>query len=406
MLSLEEARRRVVASVSVLDPIEVPLNAAAGLVIAEDIVATEPSPRFDNSAMDGYALRAEDVLGASATTPVRLRLVGEVRAGGAEPGRVSKGATLRVMTGAPLPPGADSVIPVEDAHETEDHVIVGAAVARGTYVRRAGEDVMPGVRVVASGTELFAGELALLASMGRTHVRVFPRPRVALLVTGDELVDMAEDPGPGLIRDSNSTALKTLVEESGGENSFYERVADQWDAALTAFERAAQAADLIVSSGGVAVGRYDLVKRAVEVLGRIDFWKVAMKPGKPLVLGEVHGIPILGLPGNPVSAHVTFEQFARPAIRKLRGCGRLFRPTITARLGAALEHRTGRLELVRVRLERSGPTWIATPTGPQGSHIQSSLVDAHGLALFPAEAAKLDAGAEVTVEVWRLPEEA
>jgi molybdopterin molybdotransferase len=258
---------------------------------------------------------------------------------------------------------------------------------------------------VPAGTELSAGELAVLASVGASNVTVYPRPRIALLITGDEIVDVSEMPGPGQIRDSNSVALKVLIEEAGGEVTFLERVTDDLDAAFAAFERSAESADLIVSSGGVSVGRYDYVKDVVEKLGRIDFWRVAMKPGKPVVLGDVRDVPFLGLPGNPVSVHVGFEQFVRPVIRKLRGCSALFRPLLSARLTETIERRPGRFELIRVRLARTADGWTATPTATsQASHIQSSLVDTHGLARIDADLERVEAGEELEIEVWRLPE--
>jgi molybdopterin molybdotransferase len=397
-----EARDRVLDSVQTMPVITLGLEEAAGYILASAVSAPHDLPRFDNSAMDGYALRAEDTTGAG-ENPVSLPVVGEVRAGGAEEPTVSPGVCVRIMTGAPLPAGADAVIPVELTEEQGESVVLRGAVRAGQHVRRAGEDIEQGDVAVASGHELGPGELAVLASVGAARVDVYGRPRVAVLVTGDELVDISSLPGPGQIRDSNSLALITLIDEAGGSVHFCERVPDDYAAALSSLERAADA-DLIVSSGGVSMGRYDLVRKAVEELGGIDFWKVAMKPGKPVVMGQVRGTPFLGLPGNPVSVHVAFEQFVRPAIRKMRGCRSLLRPTLVARLTESIEHPVGRLELVRVRLINDDGMLIAAPTGAQGSHIQSSLVDTHGLARFPAEEAKLEAGSAVVVEVWRLPE--
>jgi molybdopterin molybdotransferase len=235
-------------------------------------------------------------------------------------------------------------------------------------------------------------------------VLVVRRPKVAVLVTGDELVAPEAEPGPGQIRDSNSVALTVLVKEAGGEVVPFPCVPDQRSEVVEAFARATDLADLIVSSGGVAVGKYDFVKDVVEELGGIDLWRVAMQPGKPVVLGNIKGTPFLGLPGNPVSIHVGFEQFVRPAIRKMRGCKSLLRPTIRTRLTESIQKRAGRLHFVRVRLQTTEDGWLATPTGPQGSHIQSSLVECDGVARFAADATELEAGAEVVVEVWRLPE--
>ena len=378
--------------------IRLALGDAAGHVLAREVIAPHDLPRFDNSAMDGYAVRAADV-----APGVPLRLAGEVRAAPGSPPSVGPGTAVRIMTGGMLPPGADSIAPVEVAREDGDEVTISKEVARGAYVREAGSDLRAGAVAVSAGTELDAGSLALLASLGTHEIEVVRRPRVAVLVTGDELVDATADVGPGQIRDSNSVALAALVAEAGGDLVTSERVPDDLGAARALFSSAAEASDLIVSSGGVSVGRYDLVKTIVEELGQTDFWRVAMKPGKPVLAGRVGDVPFLGLPGNPVSVHVSFEQFVRPAIRKLRGCGDLFRPTLDARLATEVRHHPGRLELVRVRLHRDAEGWVATPTGAQGSHVQSSLVATDGLARIPIDAERLVAGSPVVVEVWRLP---
>jgi molybdopterin molybdotransferase len=314
------------------------------------------------------------------------------------------GNAVRIMTGAPLPPGADSIVPVEQTTEADGFVSVEGPVANGAFIRRAGEDVRLGETVVSAGTELGPGELAMLASVGASPVEVVRMPEVTVLITGDELVPPEVEPGEGQIRDSNSVALKALLAEAGAGSVLIDRVPDDRDAVVDAVRRAAVDSDLIISSGGVAVGKYDFVKSVVEQLGRIDMWRVAMQPGKPVVLGEVAGTPFLGLPGNPVSIHVSFEQFVRPAIRKMRGCNALLRPTMSATLTADITKPPGRMHFVRVRLTRSGDAWAATPTGPQGSHIQSSLVQCHGLARFPLEDTRLSVGDPVTVELWKLPE--
>ena len=404
MLSVDEARSRVLTAVAVLESIERPVRESRGYVVAADLAAPHSLPRFDNSAMDGYAVKAEDVSAATEQTPVTLRLDGEVRAG--DPGdlEVTSGAAVRIMTGAPLPPGADAIVPVEVTEETDGKVVVKQASPSGKHVRPAGDDVQEGEVVVRAGSELTAGEMALLASLGLSPVPVVRRPRVGILVTGDELVAPEEEPGPGQIRDSNSVALTALVEEAGGEAMTFRAVGDERESTVDALARAAESADLVVSSGGVSVGRYDFVKDAVERLGRIDAWRVAMQPGKPVVLGAVGDTPFLGLPGNPVSIHAGFEQFVRPAIRKMRGCRTLLRPTVTATMTETIEKVAGRLHFVRVRLALRDDEWLATPTGPQGSHIQSSLVECDGLARFEREATTLATGDRVVVEVWRLPQ--
>jgi molybdopterin molybdotransferase len=348
-------------------------------------------------------VRANDVAEASPERPSKLKVIGEVRAG--DPGelKVLPGTATRIMTGAPVPDGADAIVRVEDTIEQEGYVLAGASVPRGTHVRPAGDDIRAGQVIVPAGAELGPGELAVLASMGLSPLAVRRGPKVALLVTGDELVDPEAQPAPGQIRDSNSVALSALIREAGADLIPLGRIEDKRDAVRDAFERAAALADLVVSSGGVAVGRYDFVKEVVEELGAISLWRVAMQPGKPVVLGQIKDTPFLGLPGNPVSIHVGFEQFVRPAIRKMRGCASLLRPVIRARLQETIEKIPGRLHFVRVRLAVSEGEWTATPTGPQGSHIQSSLVGCHGVARFARELTRLDRGTEVEVEVWRLP---
>jgi molybdopterin molybdotransferase len=404
VLTVTEARHRILAAVAPLEVEDVPVADALGLIVADDLYAPHALPRFDNSAMDGYAVRADDVASASETAPVSLTVLGEVRAG--DPGDVDKvepGTAVRIMTGAPLPPGADAVVPVELTEENDGTALVKAPSGPGRHVRPAGDDLAEGALLVGAGAELGPGELALLATMGRSPVAVHRRPKVAVVVTGDELVAPEVEPGPGQIRDSNSIALRSLVTEAGGQALAMPPVADDFDGTVEAFQRAAEIADLVVSSGGVAVGRYDFVKGAIEKLGAIDLWRVAMQPGKPVVLGSIGITPFLGLPGNPVSIHVSFEQFVRPAIRKLRGCKDLLRPTTTATLTEPIDKPPGRLHFVRVRLEAGDKRWRATPTGAQGSHIQSSLIDCHGVARFEVDETRLEEGADVVVEVWRLP---
>lgn len=402
MLSVDEARERVLAAFGPLPLVEVDLQDALGLVAAANVSAPHALPPFDNSSMDGYAVRSADVVRATEATPVALDLVGESRAGSPSGATVESGTAVRIMTGALLPDGADGIVIVEDTTESEGRVLVRAPA--GSYIRIAGEDVSAGEVAVPAGAQIDAGALALLASCGVEKIRVHRRPRVALLVTGDEFAKPETELAPGQIRDSNSIALKTLAEEAGAQVSFHALVPDDLEEALDLFDEASQNADLIVSSGGVAVGRYDVVRVVVEKLGHVDLWRVAMQPGKPVVLGRINDVPFLGLPGNPVSVHVSFEQFVRPAIRKLLGHTRLLRGRLPARLTEDLKKAPGRLHFVRVRLAWSDGLLEATPTGPQGSHIQSSLVSCNGLAHFPRDADQLPAGSEVTVEIWELPD--
>ena len=399
MLSVPQALERVLDAVTPLEPQSVEVREAVGTVLAEKVFATHPMPRFDNSAMDGYAVRSADL-----TEPRSSLLVsGEVRAG--DPGdlTVEKGSAVRIMTGAAVPVGADAVVPVEVTEADETNVTVLEVPQPGQHIRRAGEDFSAGELLIEEGIELGPGECALLASVGHSPVSVRTRPILAIVVTGDELVEPEAEPGPGQIRDSNSVALEGLAREAGATPIVMRRVGDDLDSTIETFRRAAEDADLVVSSGGVAVGRYDFVKDAVAELGEIDMWRVAMQPGKPVVLGRIGSTPFLGLPGNPVSIHVSFEQFVRPAIRKMRGCSEVLRPRLQARLSETITKKPGRLHFVRVRLALTEDGWVATPTGPQGSHIQSSLVGVHGVAVFDAPLERIGGGENVWVEVWSLP---
>jgi molybdopterin molybdotransferase len=372
MLSVEEARDRILVHIRPLPSEEVALPQALGRVLAEDAVARESLPAFANSAMDGYALRAADTAGATAEHSVRLRLAGEVPAGQVYAGKVGAGEAVRILTGAPLPAGADAVIQQELAAVADGQVSLTAPVATGNNVRAAGEDVRPGALLVLGGTELGPPELALLAALGIHPVRVARRPRVAILGTGDELAPLGETPRPGQIRDSNTIYLAAAVARAGGEPLALGIARDRADE-LRARLGEACAADLVLTSGGVSVGDYDLVKQILAEQGDIDFWRVRMRPGKPLAFGLLRGTPLLGLPGNPVSAAVTFELFGRPAIRRMLGATQIDRPQITVRLDGQEIARADRRQYVRARLSSKQGQLVARPTGEQGSHIISSL---------------------------------
>lgn len=404
MLSVEEARTAILAGVEAVDPVEVDLEDAYGLVAAEDIFARDRLPRFDNSAMDGFAIRSADARNARPDEPVQLSVTGEVRAGAGGSPAIREGDAIRIATGAALPPEADAIVPIEDVVEAGTVIRLTKPVQEGAHIRAAAEDVEVGDKAIPAEMRLGPGELALLAALGHGRVPVRNRPKVAILVTGDELVPPTGQAERGQIYDSNSTAVWALAREAGAEVILREHVADTAAATTAALEQASGCADLIVSCGGVSVGPYDLVKEALRGLGTVEHWRVAMQPGKPVVIGKVRGVPFLGLPGNPVSVHVTFEQFARPAIKKMSGETALLRPSVVARLTRPVRGAAGRRRFIRVQLSHDEEgTWIATPTGPQGSHIQSSLVDCDGLAIVPEDRAGADPGEMVEVEIWRFP---
>jgi molybdopterin molybdotransferase len=379
MLSVEEAREQILQKIpETLPSEEVPLTSALGRTLAEDIIAHEALPAFANSGMDGYAVRSADTFGATSDSGVGLRLVGEVPAGHLYSGVVGPGEAVRILTGAALPAGADSVIAQELTQVSGGMVSVLAETPLGMNIRPAGDDVAPGALLVSSGSDLGPTEIALLAALGVHPVRVTRRPRVAILSTGDELAALGQTPAPGQIRESNAFYLAAAVERAGGVPVLLGVARDHVDE-IRARLQTATSSDLILSSGGVSVGDYDLVKQILSEEGTIQFWRVRMRPGKPLAFGLLGDTPFLGLPGNPVSAAVTFELFGRPAIRRLLGCRQLERTMVEVVLEGEDLERTDRRHFVRARLHSRDGTLVATTTGSQGSHRLSSLIGATAL---------------------------
>jgi molybdopterin molybdotransferase len=402
MMTVEEAREHVLGSIGSLEEIEVPLLDALGLNLASGAVAGNDIPPFDNSAMDGYAVQAADIAAASSESPVELAVLGDLPAGYATETVVEPGQAIRIMTGAPLPVGADTVVPVEATRAGEaDRVAILEGLPMGSHVRKAGEDVKVGETVMAAGTAVGPAELGMLASIGYAHVCCFRRAVVGIISTGDELVGVDEGLSPGKIRDSNSYTVYGMVLEAGAEPLRLGVVRDE--AAL--LERMIldnlDRVDLFVTSGGVSVGDYDMVKDVLGKLGEMNFWKVAMRPGKPQAFGHIQGKPLFGLPGNPVSVMVSFEQFVRPALLKMMGRAQIFRPRVTATLDSPLGRKTGRMEFIRVIVEWRDGRYRARATGPQGSGILKSMVTSNALALLPEDVGRLEAGAEVTVQLLR-----
>jgi molybdopterin molybdotransferase len=372
MFSVAEAQQHILAAFSPLEAEVIPLAAALGRVLAEDAVAQDQLPLFDNSAMDGYALRAADTQGATRDQPVRLRITGEIPAGRVLDHTLQEGEAARIFTGGAAPAGADAVIQQELVSVENGALILEAPVAPETNVRRAGEDVARGALLLPRGSEIGPAELALLASAGVSPVTVRRRPRVAILATGDELVPVGVPLAPGQIRESNSIYLTAAVTRAGAE-AVPLGVARDDENDLRAKLASARAADVIISSGGVSVGDYDLVKQILGEQGTVDFWRVRMRPGKPLAFGRLGDTPLIGLPGNPVSAAVTFELFARPAIQRMLGATSVFRPKIEAILDGPDIEQSDREHYVRVRLRAEDGILHARPTGDQRSHIITSL---------------------------------
>lgn len=403
-LEAAEALDAILERTPVLGAETVALPDALGRVLVEAVASSRRIPPSDNSAMDGYALRAADLAGAGPEAPRELPVAFAIAAGGEASRPLEPGQAARILTGAPLPPGADAVVRQEDTERRGETVCIRVEVPPGENVRRAGEDVRPGDRVLEAGARIGPAAIGVLASLGRGFVAVRQRPRVAILSGGDELVEPDGDPEGGRIVSSNSWSIAAQCRELGAL-PIYLGIARDAPEHIEARLRAGLSADVIVSSAGVSVGDRDFVRGVLEKLGcRLHFWGVRIKPGYPLAFGSFGDAPgrgplVFGLPGNPVSAMMTFEQFARPALRRMMGHGRLHRPTLRATLAEDLSKSAGRLHFVRVVLERRGDAVIARSTGNQSSGVLRSMTAATGLLIFPAEATRLCAGDEVVVQV-------
>jgi molybdopterin molybdotransferase len=405
MISVDDARQKVLSQIHPLAPLQLPLTEAFGCVAAEGLVAERDLPEFASSAMDGFAVRSSDVWGATRTSPVELKIVGRAMIGRRPEAVVGGGEAVRIATGAPIPAGADCVVPIEHAEPSAETVSVFEASPEGMHVRAAGEDVKEGQVLVASGKRLGAPELGLLANAGFPHPMVHPRPRVIVLSTGDELIPPTETPEFGQIRDSNAYTVFAALRDAGAMPVLGGIVRDDVEALKETVLSYLTQADAFVSSGGVSVGERDVVKAAFFRRGDLDFFKVAMQPGMPQGFGHIEGKPYFGLPGNPVSVFVSFEVFVRPAILKMMGRTQLYRPEVTATLAADISGPKGKLQFARVRIARGDDGWIATSTGARGSNLISTVVRANGLAMIPPELEVARAGSEVRVMVFRSSED-
>jgi len=401
MIDLESARARVLDGCAALAPVRVPLMQAGGLVLAELIEADQLLPPFANTAVDGYAVRAGDVATATEADPARLLVIETIAAGAATERPLGPGEAMRIMTGAPIPAGADAVVMVEDtdgaAHGGD--VEIRRAVRPGDAVRPAGDDVRPGDVLFGPGDVLSPAHLGVLASLGRTDVLAHPRPRVGVISTGDELVEGPVALQPGQIRDSNRITLLALVEAAGAVGVDLGLVRDDEDLIRAAFVAAAAECDAIISSGGVSMGEFDFVKRVLDEVGRMNWMQVAIRPAKPLAFGTIDGTPVFGLPGNPVSSMVSFELFARPGLRRLAGHGadRLVRPAVRATAGEALRRSPdGKTHFVRVVADNVDGRYVVRSAGGQGSHQLAVMATADALVVLP-DGDGVAAGAEVSV---------
>lgn len=399
MISVDEHLAHIIDEVAPLAPLELALLDAHSCLLAEDVVAAVSLPPFDNSAMDGYAVRSADLDPVRAGTAVTLPVVGDIPAGTASPLSVQPGLCVRIMTGAPLPTGADVVVPVEMTDGGIAKVRIDRAPDVGAYIRRLGEDVQAGDTVAVAGSHLGSARIGLIAAVGRTAVAVRPRPRVVVISTGSELVEAGAHIGPGQIADSNSYALTAAAREAGALAYRVGIVPDDPNRLLETLEDHLIRGDCIVTSGGVSVGAYDVVKEVLSRLGTVRFDRVAMQPGMPQGFGRIgaDGVPIFALPGNPVSALVSFEVFVRPALRRMLGAEPISRPTVSAVATAPMRSGKGKRQYVRAVLSAQDDRYVVQPVGGSGSHLMGAMAAANGLVVIDEDVTEVAAGALVTV---------
>ena len=397
MRSVEEHQRIVLGDAGPLPSQRVPLLDADGLVLSEAVTASWPLPSFDNSSMDGYAVRVDDLAGATDSHAVRLPVRGDIAAGQEAAQRLEPGTAVRIMTGAPIPEGTEAVVPVEWTDGATDVVAITRAPDPGAHIRLCGEDVAAGEVVLEPGTAINARVIAMLAAVGLADIPVHRRPRVTVISTGDELVDPGHKPGPGQIVDSNSYMLTAAVRAAGADGVRVGPVRDDEEELERVLRHEAERSDLLLTSGGVSMGAYDTVKAVLTRLGGVDFVKVAMQPGMPQGSGRVGSTPIVTLPGNPVSSYVSFEVFVRPLIRRMLGYSDVQRPRLHAICSREFTSPAGKTQFARVRLHMRDGLLMAEPEGGQGSHIIGGLARADGLAIVPEGVARVAHGDELTV---------
>jgi len=417
VISVDEALEKILARIDVLEAEESPILGCLGQVLAEDVSSSINIPPLDNSAMDGYALRSADTRGASRKSPRILRVIETVTAGSISRSEVEPGTAIRIMTGAAIPKGADCVVRFEDTDESErqgtsSEIGILTEAKPGLEIRRAGEDITAGSIVLGKGTVIRPAEVGVLASLGRSKVKVIRRPVVAILATGDEVVDIAQPLPEGKIYNSNSYSVAALVLRYGGIPKMLGIASDIEDS-LVARLHLGLDADMLITSGGVSFGDYDIVRDVLSKRGEIVFWRVRQKPGKPVVFGvikerskgKVKNIPLFGLAGNPVSAMINFELFARPAILKMMGKKSLTKPAVEAVLEGAIENTDGRRIFARAIVEKRGGRYFARLTGPQGSGILTSMSLANGLVIVPEDKPGVKEGDSVQVMMLDWSEE-
>jgi len=400
MHSIAQALASMLPAFSPLGEEEVHLTASSGRYVSRDVLARFDSPPFDNSAMDGYAVRASDVDRAGRDTAVRLPIRSESRAGGPFPSVLEPGSACRIFTGAPLPAGADAIVMQEDTEREGDEVLIREASPRGAHIRAQGSDLKSGSALLRTGDRMWPGEIGLLASQNVDRIHVFRRPEVAIVSTGDELRSLGEELPPGTIINSNVYVLSEMLRQLGVIPLVLPAAADTLPEIETALRRALES-DVVITMGGVSVGAYDFVHEAFANLGiEPAFWKVRIKPGKPLVFAQYEGKPVIGLPGNPISAMVTFEVLVAPCLRTMMGDPQPHPQPVTARLRNPYPRRPGRVELARAVAAREGDELIVTLHERQGSGSLNSFVGVNALVILPADRADLSAGDLVETILW------
>ncbi len=402
MISVEDAREVILSKIERLSTEEVPILDSLGRVLDEDILAEDDIPPFNRSAMDGYAVRFEDTTGAGPGKPVGLKVLGDVAAGYVPESPIGTGEAIRIMTGAQMPEGANAVVMVENTERTDNGVIVFSPVRPGENVRYAGEDIRAGETALKHGKKIIPGDIGMMASVGKATVKVVRKPRVAIITTGDELVNIDEPLMPGKIRNSNAYSIAAQVTDTGCIPLMLGIARDTKEELMAKIDEAvSRAADMIITTGGVSVGDYDFVKDILNAAGEMVFWKVAMKPGKPLAFGIIKGIPAIGLPGNPTSSMVSFEQFARPALLKMSGRKDITRMAVEAVFqDSSFANRTGRRNMLRVVVTKDGNSFKARLSGSQESGNLKPMTIANGLMVIPEDVGEIKAGDKVTVQLF------
>ena len=399
MISVEEALDKILPFINPLGSEKVSLLEALGRAMAEDIYAPRDLPPYDNSGMDGYAVKYEDIQSASPNHPIKLEVIEDLPAGFISSKMIGKGQAIRIMTGAPIPKGADTVIPIEDTQKENREVLILKPAPVGMYIRRAGEDVKKGDRAISVGDLIRPAEVGMLASVKRSSISVYQRPLVAILCTGEELVDVDEGMDEVKIISSNSYTLAAQVKECGAIPIQLGIAKDQKEEIQEKLQQGIRA-DVLISSAGISVGDYDFVKDALNDLGmKMIFWKVAMKPGKPIAFWTRDGKPVFSLPGNPVSSMVSFEQFVRPSLLKMMGHRQLFRPIIEAILKEDIRKEPGRRHFIRAFVSSEKEHYVVTTTGDQSSGILKSMVGANGLIVIPEDRGAVKVGEKVEVQL-------